>query len=168
MGIQKTNKLISKWLKDKLNNHENGVILENNNMLAFEAVQDFIESIDCTFKTPVIYFEAFPEESLASFFATLYEELASKLSHLKNDQQQSLVEVIQSTSLKMVIIDKSHLQPIDTFNSMIDFFARCNVVVIIISTEEKTKISGLVDHEHIVQWEKLSLVEKFLPLPKLS
>lgn len=167
MDVQKINNLIFCWLEKKLSHHENGVILENSNVLAFEPIQDFIESVNGTFKTPVIYFEAFPEESSTKFFATLYDELASKLSELQNDNQQSLVEVIKSASLEMVIIDKSHLQPIDTLDSMIDFFARCNVTLILISTEEKIKVSGLIDHKQIAQWEKLSIMDKLLSLPKL-
>jgi len=167
MNAQKMNNLILSWLERKLTHHENGVIFEDHNIFVFDAVQDFIESINCTFKTPIIYFEAFPEENSANFFSTLYDELTSKLSDLQNDNQQSLVEVIQSASLKMIIIDKCHLQPINTLNSMIEFFARCNVAVILISTEEKIKISGLIEHKHISQWNKLSIIDKSLSLSKI-
>lgn len=164
MNVSRINNLTFNWLKKKLDNHENGIIFEDTNMVAFDAIQNFIESVDYASKTPVIYFEAFPEESSAKFFATLYYELVSKHIELKNDEEQSLVEVIKAASLKMIIIDKIHLQPIDTLNSMIDFFNCCDVTMILISTKKKTQISGLIDHPHIAKWGKLSIMEaSFIP-----
>ena len=68
-----------------------------------------------------------------------------------------MAEVIKSASLKMIIIDKSHLQPIDTLTSLIEFFSDCNVALILISTNKKTKTSGLIDYLQIAKWEKLTL-----------
>ena len=59
------------WLKSKLIEKKNGIILEKNDSDSFESVQDFIESTEHNFYTSVIYYQAFPEENAVDFLNTL-------------------------------------------------------------------------------------------------
>ena len=103
--------LISNWLKNKLRDRENGIIFDSHDLNSFGLIQEFIEDHDCQFKTPVIYYQAFPEESAVDFLDTLGAELTSKLTKGGANPKQSLPKTIKDAELKMIVIDKCHLHP---------------------------------------------------------
>jgi hypothetical protein len=155
------------WLKTKLIKRENAILLDENCFCSFEVIQNFIASVDHPLKTPVIYYEAFPEESAAQFFKTLSEELTSKLGSPELNFHQSLDQIIEVAALKMVIIDQSYLHPLDTLEKLLDFFASCYVCLILVGSREKLKIAQILTHPVVSQWEQFTVCDQYKSLPKL-
>ena len=150
----------SNWLKNKFIKGENGIVFDNSNSDNFNEIQNFIEGLAHTFKTPIIYYQAFPEESAVGFLDTLKEELISKLSKLESNSQQSLSSVIEEAELKMIIIDKCHLHPLDTLQDLLDFFSSCNVAIILVGSKSKMAIAQILSHPIISQWDKLAACDQ--------
>jgi hypothetical protein len=154
------------WLKTKLIKQENGILLNDNCSCCFEAIQNFIASVDHPLKTPAIYYEAFPEESAAQFLNTLNEELASKLGYPQLESNQSLCKTIEMAALKMVIIDQSYLHPLDTLEKIINFLASCHVCLILVGCREKLEIAQILTNPLIFQWEQFQSYDQYEALPK--
>ncbi len=154
--------LILSWLKTKLIHCENGVIIKSTCSCSFEGIQSFIKSINHSFKTPAIYYQAFPEESTDQFqfLDTLREELASKLGNIEFKSNQSLLNIVKAAALKMVIIDQSYLHPLNTINHLLDFFGYCNVSLILVSSGNKLEIAQVLSHPAISQWEQFTVCDK--------
>ncbi|WP_319422186.1 ATP-binding protein [Pleurocapsa sp. FMAR1] len=148
------------WLKTKLIHCESGVIIENTCSCSFEGIQSFIESIDHSSKTPAIYYQAFPEESADQFLDTLREELASKLGNIEFKSNQSLLDIVKAAALKMVIIDRSYLHPLNTINQLLNFLGYCNVSLILVGSRNKLKIAQVLSHPAISQWEQFTICDK--------
>lgn len=148
------------WLQKKLFNHENGIIIDDANYSCFDIIQNFIEANDHSFQTPVIYYEAFPEESAAELIATLQEELTAKLGSPKLYLNKSLSEIVAEVGLKMVIIDKSHLldqnhfHPINALEDLLEQFATCNVCLLLVGSYDKMNMAQFLEHPTISRWEK--------------
>lgn len=145
------------WLQNKLINHKNGVIFDDAVLSCFALIQDFLEANDHRFKTPAIYYQAFPEESAAEFIETLREEITSKLGTSDIYRHKSLSEIVADTGLKMVIIDRSHLHPEDTLNSILEQLTSCDVRLILIGCYHKMKIAQILSHPLITQWDKFTV-----------
>lgn len=143
--MSKPLKKIGDWLQQKLANLENGTLIEERDFYNFEAVQDFIEANDLARKTPVIYYQAFPEESAAEFLSILEEELRSKLNNHRQYANCSLAEIVVAAELKMVIIDRSYLHPQTTTRELITWFNRHNICVISISLRSQTEREAICD-----------------------
>lgn len=154
------------WLKTKLIKRDNAILIDDPCTCSFEAIQNFIASVDHPLKTPVIYYEAFPEESAAEFFKTLSEELASKLGSPELNSHQPLEQIIKVAALKMVIIDQSYLHPLDTLENIIDFFTSCYVCLILVGSSEKLKIAQILSHPVVSQWEQFTVCDQYKALPK--
>ena len=152
--------LILDWLKNKLINGENGIIFDNPNVRSFDIIHDFLERYDRIFKTPVIYYQAFPEESAIEFLDTLREELVSKLGGREPNPPKSLSTIIQDAELQMVIIDNCHLHPQNTLQNLIDFFAVCNVALVLIGDQNKMAIAQILDNPKVHNWNRLEIVEQ--------
>lgn len=168
MNQQKSRKLAINWLNNKFIQHNNnGILLEEGCCEIFDVVQNFLESVDKEFKTPAIYYQAFPEESAIQFFDTLGAELTSKSGEHKVCLHQSLADIIEKSSLKMVIIDKSHLHPLDTLNRIIELFASCNVCLILIGPSKKMAIAQILNHPTVTQWDRFSVCKKHKSSPKI-
>ncbi len=152
--------LTANWLQKKLVNHENGIIFDDASDSCFDIIQNFIEANDHSFQTPIIYYEAFPEENAAELIATLQEELTAKLGSPKLYLSKSLSEIVAVVGLKMVIIDKSHLldqnhlHPINTLEDLLEQFATCHVSLLLVGSYDKMKMTQLLEHPTISQWEK--------------
>ena len=158
---------ISNWLKTKFINGENGIIIEPHLLSYFNPIQEFVGSFEHRLKTPVIYYQAFPEESAVQFLDTLRAELVAKLAN-SNLNEYSLLEIIKITQLKMVIIDKCHLHPSNTLQSLLDFFSCCGVTVILVSSNNQIAISPVLNHPTISQWDKLTLDDESQAIFELS
>lgn len=141
------------WLKTKLINGENGIIFDDDSS-NFDLIQNFIESADHNLKTPVVYYQAFPEESATQFLDTLSKELVSKLGIPELNSSQSLFKIIEVAALKMVIIDKSQLHPIDTLQNLLDFFACCDVALILVGSRSKMETSQILSHPAVAHWDQ--------------
>ena len=150
----------SNWLRNKFITGDNGVIFDNSNSSNFIAIQNFIEELDHPLKTPLIYYQAFPEESAVSFLDTLKEELASKLGKQELSSQESLSTVIKKAELKMIIIDKCHLHPLNTLQNLLDFFLECNVAIILVGSKSKMALAQILSHPLISQWDKLAACDE--------
>ena len=148
---------IQNWLKNKLIERNNGIIFDTNDLDSFSIIQDFIEDYDRQFKTPIIYYQAFPEESAIEFLNTLREELASKLHKPNSDSEQSLLDIIKSAELKMIAIDQCHLHPQDTMQNLIDFFSTCGVAVILVGCREKMEIAQILTNPEVANWERFEV-----------
>ena len=142
------------WLNDKFTQRKNGIIFEEKCGYSFDIVHSFVESVDATFKTPAIYYQAFAQESAIHFFDTLREELTGKLGEHKIGNNQSLANIIQLARLEMLIIDKVHLHPCNTSTKIVDFFTSCNVCLIFICSLQQTEIIKIFNHPQISQWNK--------------
>ena len=145
------------WLQNKLNYRENGVLTFPKDSDAFDNVQRFIEVNDHFFKTPVIYYQAFSQENAVNFFDVCGQELHSKLGIKMKNPNQSLKAIIDAASLQMVIIDRYYLHSVDTINTLLNFFSRCNVALILISSHDTLKQVSIVNHSIISQWEKFTV-----------
>lgn len=153
-SIRKTS--INNWLNGKLNNRESGIIFAELPSDYFAIIQDFLESHDRPHKTSAIYYEAFPEESAAEFLATLCHELTAKFSSAKFNNLD-LTEIVANVELKMVIIDRSYLHPLDTSNKIISQLASCNVGIISIGSRGKMQIARVLDLPSVESWDRLDL-----------
>ena len=158
---------ILNWLTNKLIHGENGIIFDCERADSFSVIQDFIESCDRCFKTPAIYYQAFPEESAAEFLNTLGEELISKLGNPKLDSEQSLSKTIQEAELKMVVIDKCHLHPQDTLQSLFNFFSNCDVAVVLVGSRQKMAIAQILSNPLVFHWDTLEIADKCETTAKL-
>ena len=159
---------IDRWLKMRLNECQNGIIFAEPESNYFNLIQDFIEANDRLLKTPIIYYQAFPEESAAEFLEVLTYELTSKSNSQKFNSSQSLAEITATVELKMVIIDRSYLHPLNTLYEVLDRLAHCNVATILIGSYCKMEIAQIMEYPNIDRWEKLVLDESCEIAPKKS
>lgn len=148
------------WLQNKLINQENGIILGDADFSCFDIIQNFIEANDHPFQTPVIYYEAFPEESAAELIATLREEITAKLGTPKLYRNKSLSEIVVAGELKMVIIDRSHLYSLKTVEDFLEQFEPCGVCLLLVGSYSQMKMSQLLDHPNISQWSRFIVNQK--------
>ncbi len=144
-----------KWLKKKLIQRENGIILDENDSDSFDIIQGFIESKDRPFQTPIIYYQAFPEESAVDFLNTLKLELISKLNKPELESSQNLGQIVEIAQLQMIIIDRCYLQPLDTLQNLLEFFDSHNVAVVLVGSRTKMEIAQILDLTAVSQWDKL-------------
>lgn len=154
------------WLKTKLIKNENGIFFDDDTC-NFDLIQNFIKGVDHNLQTPVIYYQAFPEESATQFLDTLGKELASKLGKPELYSSQSLLEIIEAAALKMVIIDQSYFHPLDTLQNLLDFFASCRVIVILVGSYSKMETSQILSHPTVAQWDQFLACGEYKTLPKL-
>ena len=148
------------WLETKLISGDDGIIFDNCNRNSFEEIQEFIASKDCQFQTPIIYYQAFPEESSIQFLDTLQNELTSKLGTLRASSPKSLSTTIEDAGLKMIVIDDCHLHPEDTLQNLLDFFSSCNVAVILVGCKQKMTISQILNNPIVRQWEQFQAADE--------
>lgn len=150
-------KLAIDWLKNKLINRENGLVFDDIDSSSFDIIQSFIEANDHPLKTPAIYYQAFPGESAAEFLSVLSKELTAKLGNLEFKSPRSLSEIIDTSGLKLIIIDKSYLHPLNTLDELLRQFADCNVGLILVSTYSQMKIAKIISHPIVSQWSRLAI-----------
>ncbi|MCC0177446.1 hypothetical protein I4641_10705 [Waterburya agarophytonicola K14] len=147
---------ITNWLKTKFTSGDNGMIFDEGDRSSFEEIQEFIASEDRQFKTPIIYYQAFPEETAIEFLSTLQDELDSKMGKSGESSPKSLLTTtIKDAGLKMIVIDDCYLHPQDTLENLLDFFSCCNVAVILVSCRRKIAIAQILNHPIASQWDKL-------------
>lgn len=149
--------LASNWLQTMLVSGENGIIFEKGYSSNFEEIQNFIESIDSIdhdLKTSVIYYRAFAQETAGQFLNTLSDELVSKLGFNALQSNQSLIKTIRAAALKMVIIEESHLHPLETIDNLVNFFGYCGVSLILVGSQEKMAGAPILSHPQVSQWEQ--------------
>ena len=158
---------IQNWLKNKMFEGNNGIVFDTGDLDSFDLIQDFIEDCDRQFETPVIYYQAFPEESAIEFLNTLREELASKLHKPNSNSEQSLLDIIKSAKLKMIAIDQCHLHPRDTMQNLIDFFSICGVAVILVGCREKMKIAQILTDPQVANWDRFEVGNRYESVPEL-
>lgn len=156
------------WLKSKLIEKKNGIILEKNDSDSFESVQDFIESTEHNFYTSVIYYQAFPQENAVDFLNTLKSELTAKLNLPEFESSERLGEIIKAAKLQMIIIDRCYLHPLDALQSLIDFFSIHQVAVILVGSQSKMAIAKVLDLPTVSQWDKLVVCDECKTIPKLN
>jgi len=159
--------LTTNWLQKKLINHEHGIVFDDANFSSFALIQNFIEANDHPFQTPAIYYEAFPEESAAELIATLKEELTAKLGNPKLHLNKSLSDIVATVGLQMIIIDRSHLHPIDTLEDLLEQFMSCNVCLILVACYSKINIAQLLSHPAISQWEMFVVNNESEMIPEI-
>ncbi|MEM7594827.1 MAG: hypothetical protein AAF383_25570 [Cyanobacteria bacterium P01_A01_bin.83] len=156
------------WLQNRLISHKNGVIFDDESYRCFNLLQDFIEANDHHFKTPVIYYQAFPEESAAEFIATLREEVTAKLGKPETYLNKSLLEIITDVGLKMVIIDQCHLHPLDTLDSLLKQLQSCNVCLVLVGAYQKMELSQILSHPCVALWEQFTVDNQCQCLTQVS
>ena len=153
--IESSRKIVTiNWLQNKLINHENGVILDNSDCTCFNFIQDFLEANNHFFKTPVIYYEAFPDEKAEELIDTLREEIAGKLGNTELYLHQPLSEIVAAAELKMVIIDQSYLYPLNTLDDLLEQLIPCNVCLLLVGSDDKMQNGQILSHPIISQWER--------------
>ncbi len=150
-------KLAINWLKNKLINRKNGLVFDDLDSSSFDIIQSFLEANDHPLKTPAIYYQAFPGESTAEFLSILSEELTAKLGNLEFKSGRSLSEIIDAAGLKLIIIDRSYLHPLNTLDELLRQFADCNVGLILVGTYSQMKIAKIISHPTVSQWSKLAI-----------
>ncbi|MGL5833488.1 MAG: hypothetical protein ACRC1Z_09685 [Waterburya sp.] len=153
--MRRVSEKIGDWLENRLINREHGIILDDADLSSFDLIQDFIEANDHSFKTPVIYYNAFAEESAAEFLRTLQEELTSKLGSHKLKPDLTLAEAIANAGLKMVILDQSYLHSKETIQELLKFLTEQQVALILVGAEDSMKSSFIVSHPIISSWHRL-------------
>ncbi|MEM8718806.1 MAG: hypothetical protein AAGE84_05795 [Cyanobacteria bacterium P01_G01_bin.39] len=156
------------WLQNKLISRKNGVVFDIENYSCFNLLQDFIEANDHRFKTPVIYYQAFPEESATEFIATLREEVTAKLGKPETYLNKSLLEIVADVELKMVIIDQCHLHPLDTLDSLLKQLQSCNVCLILVGAYRKMELSQILSHPGVARWEQFAVDNQCKCLTQVS
>jgi len=149
------------WLKNKLIKRENGIILDKSDSDSFDAIQNFINNKDRPFQTPVIYYEAFPEESAVDFLQTLKVELTSKLNKPELESLEMLGQIIEAAELQMIIIDRCYLQPLDTLKHLLKLFDSYNVAIILVGSQAKMAIAQILNLPTVSQWDKLVVDNEF-------
>lgn len=159
---------LSNWLNDRFDNRQNGVIFTESESNYFEVIQDFLEDKDRLLQTPAIYYEAFPEESASAFLNVLTQELTAKFGRDKFNSSMSLAEITATVRLKMVIIDRSYLQPLDALHNILSQLAMCNVGTILIGSHRKLKIAEILEFSALERWEKLILDNYCEISPKIN
>lgn len=157
--MRRVSEKIGNWLEIRLINQEHGIILDDADLSSFNPIQDFIEANDHFFKTPVIYYNAFAEESAAEFLRTLQAELTSKLGSHKRKSDLTLAEAIAMAGLKMIIIDQSYFHPEETIQELLKFLTEQQVAVILVGAKGKMNSSPIVSHPVISQWDNLVVNE---------
>ena len=148
------------WLKRKLLDGENGIIIDTDDSFSFNLIQEFIDSYDRDFKTPIIYYQAFPEESIVQFLDTLKDELLSKLGKSQLSSQLTLLDTIQDTELKMIVIDRCYLHPSDTLQNLLDFCSSCGIAVILVGTRTKMTMSQVLSNPQVSDWDCLAVEQQ--------
>jgi hypothetical protein len=149
---------LSDWLGVKLANSQNGIAFEDHFDHKFTIVQDFVESRDDDFKTPVVYYQVFPEETASQFLTTLNDELASKLGMSKTNSGRSTIsEVIKDARLKLIILDKIHFQPLDTLQDLLRFFASCNISVVLLGSRSKMETAQILALASVSTWDQFEI-----------
>lgn len=148
---------INNWLNDKLDNRDSGIIFAESPSDYFTIVQDFLEANDYNCETPAIYYEAFPEESATEFLETLCQELTAKFGSTKFNNSSNLSEIVAAVGLKMVIIDRSYLHPLDTLKQIVKQLVSCNVAIILIGSRSKMKIAKVFSIASVECWDRLNL-----------
>ena len=151
--------LLDRWLKNRLVDRQNGIVFVEHTAHYFNTIQDFIEANDRPRETPVIYYQAFPEESATEFIEVLSHELTSKFGNRQFDSTQSLAEITATVGLKAVIIDRSYLHPLDSLYEILDRLASCDVATILIGSYCKMEIAKVLEYPNIDRWQKLVLDE---------
>ena len=153
--LESSRKIVTiNWLQNKLINHESGIIFDNPDCSCFNFIQDFVESNHHSFKTPVIYYEAFPDEKAEELIDTLREEITAKLGNPQLYLHKPLSEVVAAAELKMVIIDQSYLYPLNTLEDLLEQLISCNVCLLLVGSDNKMRNSGILSHPIISQWER--------------
>ncbi len=142
------------WLQNKLINQESGIIFDDPGCSCFNFIQDFLEANNHFFKTPVIYYEAFPDEKAEELIATLREEITAKLGNPELYLHQPLSEIIATAELKMVIIDQSYLYPLSTLDDLLEQLIPCNVCLLLVGSYDKMQNDQILSHPIISQWER--------------
>lgn len=150
---------VGNWLETKLVNQEHGIILDDADLSSFNFIQDFLEANDHLFKTTVIYYNAFAEESVAEFLITLQEELSSKLGSHKLKSDLTLPEIIANAGLKMIIIDQSYLHPRETTDELLKFLTELHVALILVGSADNMNSSKILSRPGIAQWDRLVINE---------
>ena len=151
--------LIHEWLEARLLDRQSGIIFVEPALNYFDLIQDFVEANDRPLQTPGIYYQAFPEESAAEFLEVLTYELTSKFGREKFNSSQSLTEITAAVGLKMIIIDRCYLHPLDSLYKILDRLATCDVATILIGSYCKIKIAQILEYPSIDRWERLVLDE---------
>lgn len=149
-----TSQEVYSWLNQKFNNSENGVFIDTNDFDSFDLIQDFLELKDHQYKTPAIYYQAFPDEHLPNFILTLEEELRGKLGYYRSNSCSTMSELISLAELKTVIIDRSYLYTWEMIDELWKWLAKYQVGVILISSQATTHGSPILNHPVISRWER--------------
>jgi hypothetical protein len=147
--MNRVSEKVGNWLETKLVNQEHGIILDDADLSSFDFIQDFLEAKDHLFKTTVIYYDAFAEESAAEFLNTLQEELSSKLGSHKLKSDLTLPEIIANSGLKMIIIDQSYLHPWETTNQLLRFLTELHVALILVGSADNMNSSKILSRPGI-------------------
>jgi hypothetical protein len=148
---------LSDWLGVKFANSQNGIFFDDHFDHKFTIVQDFVESRDDDFKTPVVYYQVFPEETASQFLTTLKAELLSKLGMPETDSEQSILKAIKDARLKLIILDEIHLQPLDTLQDLLRFFESCNVSVVLVGSRSKMEIAQILALPSVSTWDQFEI-----------
>lgn len=152
--MQEKSQEVASWLESKFFNQENGIIFDYQELRSFNLIQDFIETKDHPFKTPVIYYDAFPQETAEEFIDILYEELSSKLANRKFSSNLTLAEMIANAGLKMIVIDQSYLHVWETTETILKLATENKISLILVGSKAKMKYSQLLSNPTIGQWEQ--------------
>lgn len=155
MSQYPTKQQIFDWLTHKHLEGKNGIIFDCAQFSSFDLIQDFIETYDHPFQTPIIYYQAFPEESAIQFLNTLGAELISKLGISESTQSTSLAEIVRRAELKTIIIDRCHLHPLDTLTNLLEVFASFQVSVILVGAKSKIEVAQILKLEAVADWDRL-------------
>lgn len=153
--MSRVSERISSWLEDKLNNSENGIILDDPQSNSFEILQNFLEANDHLFQTPAIYYSAFAEESTAEFMSILEEELRAKLGGCRTKSCLTLPEIIKTAGLRLVIIDQSYLHPFGTTYELSKWLSKYHVGLVLVGSQPEMKESRIINHPAFCNWERL-------------
>ena len=148
------NTVVINWLQNKLVNHENGIFFDDPSCSCFNFIQDFLEANDHFVKTPVIYYEAFPNETAGELIDTLREEITAKLGNPDLYLRKSLSEIVAAVELKMLIIDKSYHYSLSTLDDLLKQLIPCNVCLLLVGSYDKMQNNQILSHPIISQWER--------------
>ncbi|MEL6929099.1 MAG: hypothetical protein AAFO95_10720 [Cyanobacteria bacterium J06600_6] len=148
-----TYRKINSWLDKMLNSRANGILLSSESSDSFEAIQDYLETIEHPVQTNAIYYRAFADDNLDELLATLEEELRLKLGFASSQSCSTLSEVIALAELKTVVIDQSHLYAKEMIDGLCEWLFENQVNLVFVASKTEVYASDFLNHPILSQWE---------------
>ena len=142
------------WLETRFEKKESGIIIDDDDFGSFDAIHDFLELKEHSYKTRAIYYSAFATESPAEFMSTLAEELSSKLGIYREKSCRTLAEKIAASELQIVIIDRSYIHSAETTEGLMTWLGQHGVSVILVGSKIEMNRVQFLNRPYLMQLDR--------------